>query len=378
MDGPRDAAGAPRRRESLRKRLASRPSRPSVTVATVLGAAASIALLTVLAFALGGSPARARPVAAAAPRPHPSSTPRPAPPAPRQGPLLDPFTGERVKALGPVLAVKIDNIVYARPQTGLRSADIVYVIPVEGGLTRFLAVFSSRIPPVVGPVRSARQSDLDILRQFGRPAFAWSGATPHLVPFIERAPIADLYALLVGGYYRDPNRIAPYNLYASTRQLMSEAPHASKARDIGFRFGALPAGGRAVTSYSVKYPAASYTFRWSATDKRWLTWIDGAPAEATEGGQLGGSTVIIQYTQISTSRFLEYGGRPPYARSVGSGQAVILRNGRAYAARWSRPALADGTTYTLPDGKRMLFAPGQVWVVLAPDNHASYVNAAAV
>jgi len=335
---------------------------------------AAITVLAVTACTSGAATAPAR--TAATPKPSPT---RPgAAPAPAKGPLLDPFTGEPVKALGPVLAVKIDNIVYARPQTGLQSADLIYVIPVEGGLTRFMAVYSSHIPPAVGPVRSARQSDLDLLAQFGRPAFAWSGATPHLVPFIERAPIVDLYALQVGGYYRDSDRVAPYNLYANARQLMAEAKGASKAEDIGFRFGALPAGGKGAASYSVKYPAASYTFRWSAKDKRWLAWIDGAPAMATEGGQLGGSTVIIQYTQISTSRFLEYGGRPPYAKSTGSGTAVVLRDGKEYTVHWSRPTLADGTTYTLPDGKRMLFAPGQVWVVLAPDNHASYVNAAKV
>ena len=72
-----------------------------------------------------------------------------------------------------------------------------------------MAVFSSRVPTAVGPVRSARQSDLDLLRQFGRPAFAWSGATPHLVPFIERALIVDLYALQVDGYYRISSRVAP-------------------------------------------------------------------------------------------------------------------------------------------------------------------------
>jgi hypothetical protein len=241
---------------------------------------------------------------------------------------------------------------------------------------------------VIGPVRSARQSDLDLLRQFGRPAFAWSGATPHLVPFIERAPVVDLYALQVGGYYRSQSRVAPYNLFANAKQLLAEAHGASKARDIGFRFGAMPANTgpagavpaatKGAASYSVKYPAASYTFRWSARDKRWLTWIDGAPAMATEGGQLGGRTVIIQYTQISTSRFEEYGGRPPYAKSTGSGRAVILRDGREYTVRWSRPTLNGGTTYTLPNGQRMLFAPGQVWVVLAPDSHASYVNAGKV
>ena len=288
----------------------------------------------------------------------PPSMPSPLPVVHHATGLYSPFTGEPVNGLRPVLAVKIDNIVQARPQTGLQSADLMYVIPVEGGLTRFMAVYSSHVPPVIGPVRSARQSDLDILRQFGRPAFAWSGATPHLVPFIERAPVADLYA--------------------NPRTLLGEARHASKARDIGFRFGPLPAGGRVVRSWTVQYPAATITFRWSGKAKRWLVWMDGAPGRAAEGGQLGGRTVIIQYTRIATSRFEEYGGRPPYAISVGSGTAIILRDGRAYQVHWSWPTLNSGTTFTLPDGKRMLFARGQVWIVYAPDNHASYRNAGAV
>jgi len=344
---------------------------------SVAGCVAVVAALAIIVAVLPSSPAPAKSVPAAKLQPIVRIAPS-KPKPPKKGPLLDPFTGEPVKSLGRVLAVKIDNIVYARPQTGLGSADIIYVIPVEGGLTRFMAVFSSHLPPVVGPVRSARESDLYLLKQFGTPAFAWSGATPHLVPFIERARIVDLYDALVNGYYRDPNRIAPYNLYANTATLMRQAPKASKARDIGFRFGALPPGGTAPKEYTVKYPAATFTFRWSAKDERWLAWIDGAPGMTTDSGQLGGSTVIIQYTQIKTSRFEEYGGRPPLAESTGSGRAVILRDGRAYTVHWSRPNANGGTTYTLPDGKRMLFAPGQVWVVLAPENHASYVNAAAV
>jgi hypothetical protein len=122
-----------------------------------------------------------------------------------------------VRSLNRVLAVKIDNIAYARPQTGLTHADIVYVLPVEGGLSRFLAVFSSGNPPVVGPVRSAREDDLKLLRQFGRPAFAYSGATARLLPDIHRtARIVDLYAGIAGGYYRDESRIPlqPVRLFA--------------------------------------------------------------------------------------------------------------------------------------------------------------------
>src|SRR6266567_7752065 len=169
--------------------------------------------------------------------------------------LFSPFTGEPAASPGPVLAVKIDNLAPARPQTGLTDADIIYVIPVEGGLSRILAVFSSHFPPVIGPVRSAREDDLELLAQFGRPAFAYSGAQPQLLPVVEKARIADLYAGRVGGYFRDPRRIAPHNLYAHTSQLLAGAPGASTAHDIGFRFGPAPAGGRPVASLTVSYRA---------------------------------------------------------------------------------------------------------------------------
>jgi hypothetical protein len=169
-------------------------------------------------------------------------TPAPSPSPAAQ--LRSPFTGEPVPSLSRVLAVKIDNIVYARPQTGLAHADIVYVLPVEGGLSRFLAIFSSDYPPVIGPVRSAREDDLELLRQFGRPAFAYSGATATLLPYIHRtARIVDLYDGIARGYFRHNSRIAPYNLYAHTRQLIRDAPRASRAHDIGFRFGPPPRGG---------------------------------------------------------------------------------------------------------------------------------------
>jgi hypothetical protein len=279
--------------------------------------------------------------------------------------LFSPFTGEPVSALGPMLAVKIDNLAQARPQTGLTKADVVYILPVEGGLSRILAVFSSHFPPVMGPVRSAREDDLELLRQFGRPAFAYSGAQPQLLPVVEKARTVDLYAGRVGGYFRDPHRVAPHNLYAHTSKLLAEAPGASKAHDIGFRFGSAPSGGRVMASFSVSYPAAAFMFRWSAKDGRWLVWMDGAPAGATEDGHLSAPTVVIQYTKVRTSRFREQGVRPPYAESTGSGTGVVLRGGRAYAIRWSRPDANGGTTFTTTYGQTMSFARGPVWVVLA-------------
>jgi hypothetical protein len=294
----------------------------------------------------------------------PTPTPTPSPTHSVQ--LVSPFTGEPVPALNRVLAVKIDNIVFARPQTGLTHADIIYVLPVEGGLSRFMAIFSSDYPRVIGPVRSAREDDLQLLRQFGRPAFAYSGATAALLPYIHRtARIVNLYAGTARGYYRDYNRIAPYNLYAQTKVLLAQSAHASKARDIGFRFGPPPPGGKVTKSASVSYPAASFRFAWSAAKGRWHVKIDGATAWTTDDGRLRPATVVIQHTTVRTSRFLEYGSRPPYAESVGSGSALVLRDGKAWTVHWSRPRANGGTTFTTASVQRMTFARGQVMIVLA-------------
>jgi len=243
--------------------------RTAVIAATAAATAIVLAVSLVLGLTGGSSPAR--------PSQPPRSSQSPSSP-PTRSPLLSPFTGEPMTAPGPVLAVKIDNIGPARPPTGLTSADIVYILPVEGGLSRILAVFSSRLPPVIGPVRSAREADLELLAQFGRPAFAYSGATSRLLPFVARSQIADLYAGRAGGYFRDPQRLAPHNLYARTRQLVAQAPGASPARDIGFRFGAAPAGGRPGRSRSPTPRRPSRSTGTPPAAAGWCPWTAGQQA----------------------------------------------------------------------------------------------------
>ena len=136
-----------------------------------------------------------------------------------------------------MLAVKIDNIAQARSQTRLSKANIVCVLPVEGGLTRLLAIFSSERPNAVCPVRSVREADLELLAQFGRPGFAYSGAKPKLLPVVAKARIVGLYSGKAHGYFRDAGRPAPNNLYAHTSRLSEQARDASNGGGIGFRFG---------------------------------------------------------------------------------------------------------------------------------------------
>lgn len=265
-----------------------------------------------------------------------------------------------------VLAVKIDNVRAARPQTGIRSADIVYAEQVEGGLSRLMAVFATKLPKDVGPVRSARESDLELLRQFDEPVLAFSGAQGKLMPLINKAPLTpQTPGEVSGAYYRGGGKPAPHNLYLRPKRLISSAPGAD-ALTTGFRYGAAPAGGRAETSRTVRYPAAGFTFTWSASRARWLVSMDGTPTVTTDGKRVAPATVVVQYVTVRPSAFHDFlGNNTPYTETVGSGKAEVLRGGRSYDVNWERAKATEGTEFTTNDGTPVNFAKGQVWVVFA-------------
>ncbi|MGH3940217.1 MAG: DUF3048 domain-containing protein [Pseudonocardiaceae bacterium] len=307
----------------------------------------------------GAGPTALPPPATLPSVPAPPTTTQPAP-AP-----LSPFTGQPGDLSAPVLGVKIDNVSQARPQSGLESADLVYVEPIEGGFSRLLAVFQSQLPPEVGPVRSVRQSDLELLACFGRPALAFSGEAAALRPLIAAAPVLDVSATArPGAYSRNRNRSMPYNLYADPLRLREGG---AAPRDIGFRFGPPPPGGDPTSGTEVRYPATRIGVQWLAAESRWVLELDGAPLTSASGPRPGAATVVLQRVQVQDTDIRDAAGNPsPFAVTVGTGEAVVLRDGLEFPGKWSRSAARDGTTFTLPDGAPLPFAPGPVWVVLVP------------
>jgi hypothetical protein len=289
--------------------------------------------------------------------------------APRHTPAstAPPTPAPSVAAAGSPLAVKIDNVPAARPQTGLDAADVVYAEQVEGGLSRLMAVYATRLPQTVGPVRSARESDLELLRQFHRPTLAFSGAQHKLLPLIDRAPLRpESPDEAPAAYYRGTAKAAPHNLYLHPARLLPSAP-GKTALTTGFSYGPAPSGGTPTATRTVRYPAARFTFTWSGERHRWLVAMDGTPTVTTDGTRVAPATVVVQYVKIRISRYHDVlGNHTPYTVTVGSGKAQVLRDGRSFDASWSRPGATDGTTFTAADGSRMNFAAGQVWVVFAP------------
>jgi hypothetical protein len=272
---------------------------------------------------------------------------------------------------GPVLAVKVDDTNSAHPQIGLEDADVVYIEQVEGGLTRLAAIFSSVIPLRIGPVRSARISDIDILRQFGRVAFAYSGAQKKLLPVIEAAYLQNLGGQSQSStiYTTDPARRPPYAMVLRADLLMARITEKNyqieTAKNVGWIFGDAPKGGKSTESVIMQWPATRYMATWSQVEKRWLLQHNGSPDVADSGKDLGPTTLVIQMVTISPSEYHDkVGGVTPISQTVGSGRGYVLRDGKTFAGLWSRASAEAGTRWTLADGSAINFAPGQVWVAL--------------
>jgi len=287
---------------------------------------------------------------------------------PKQTNVLSGREGEN----GPVLVVKIDDTRSARPQVGLEYADVVYIEQVEGGLTRLAAIFSSVIPPRIGPVRSARISDIELLAQYGHVAFAYSGAQHKLLPVIAAAKLSDVGAMKRGPtfYENDPNRMQPYAMFLNAQTLManevSKATVIDSARNVGWNFSDdLVNPGFEITDVTMHWPAQKYSALWDDASKRWLLSVNSIANLSDSGENLGPTTLVIQLVSITPSEYGDkFGGNTPFSQTVGTGKAYVLRDGIVIQATWNRPDASLPTTWTDTTGAEVKFAPGQVWVAL--------------
>lgn len=295
----------------------------------------------------------------------------------------------------PAIAVKVSNSSAARPQVGLDGADIVIEERVEG-ITRLIAVFHSTSSAPVGPIRSARDSDIDLLAALGRPVFVWGGANEGVAARVAGANVVSFNVDpdAAEDKYRDDTRAAPDDLFIeSTDAFWAKAGDASPARPpipVGTATG-VPTGPSASTSgptttvapsstssttpappatvpgaptpaVSVDYGGTQADFVWDAERQGWARLQDGTPHVVASGAVLAPTNVVLLITPYGTA---PSDPNSPIALTTGTGDATVLIGANAVDATWSRATATD--PYTLTDdvtGEPLILPPGRTWVGL--------------
>lgn len=342
-------------------------------------------LASVTACARGQEPARSG-----------QSDKRPSVSASPSKPVLCPLTGtpgpRGFDVDRPALSVKIENSPEARPQAGLQEADIVYEELAEGGITRFNAIYHCNDASQLGPIRSARLVDADILVEYAPVLFAYAGAAPPVQSKVAATRgITDL-SRASKGYRRESSRPRPHNLFSSTQQLRSlpEAARVRGAPKIGLEFdtssgspspggtlspgaGGSPAagsmtpatGGNEVSfSFGGRTPSR-YTF--DPASGTYLRFHGSEPHRTVSGSQIKVTNVVILKVQVRPGTIRDAAGNlSPDITVIGSGEALVLSGGKSTTGRWNRPGISSKTTLTDASGAPISLKPGNTWIHLVP------------
>ena len=322
----------------------------AAAVAAVL-VAAGIGLAAVIS-GRESDPVTTSSIAAESPTPSPTRTTT----TPQKA--TDPLTGGEVSDHG-VIAAKVENIAAARPQVGLSQADITFIQEVEGAQTRLIAVYHSRFPKQVGPIRSARSTDVQLLPLFGKPGLVYSGANSSVQRKINNASI-----VAIPRSTRDSRRVAPHNVFVNLANV-AKSTKLDEATSIGWTFSeAVPPGSTTKTvkvrvghdTFDFGYSSGRYTVRWNGS-----RYADGDSDAITKADNV----VIMKVRNHPDGNRDVRGALSVQSDTVGKGAVTIYRNGRKIEGRWKRTKASASLHFTDKTGKPITLKPGQTWVALA-------------
>lgn len=290
------------------------------------------------------------------------------------------LTGETIEAGSlsrPALSGKIDNHPSARPQVGLDEADIVFEELVEGGLTRYIAVWHSSLPAEIGPVRSVRPMDPEIVSPFGG-IFAYSGGQVRFIQMMQEAPV---YNAIHGQpdteetFYRTSAKVAPHNVLVKAPELVDQhldlpAPERQFAYAPSVEESTAVVAGSPMTSMNPRFSGfSSPTWEWDGTQGRFLRFqTNGAADSASSGNQIFATNVIVLQVGIDVVEDI------PTTRLVNQGRGWIATGGSIVEINWFKATPESPIILTTDDGEEVLLGAGNTWLQLIP-NDSSDVEA---
>jgi hypothetical protein len=267
----------------------------------------------------------------------------------------------------PALAVKIDNVDCAhRTQVGLNLADIVFEEIVEGRLTRFAAIFHSQSSNPVGPIRSGRSQDVDMLGGLNRPLLAWSGGNPGVNQVISESDLINLSAQgnNGSGYFRSRSCGTPHNLFNTTDGLWAQAPPEAGRPTPLFSYLApdeAPLGADAAFG-QLMVGTRPVRWDWDAASGTYLRSEGGRPHTLADGSRVSTNNVVVLANEYRPTSF---NAISPEAISVGTGLAYVFTGGKVQEGTWTRADRTSPIDLRTPDGAVIALTPGRTWVEMA-------------
>lgn len=307
------------------------------------------------------------------PTPTPTAVPTPTPEPPKGTPC--PLTGvlvedEADQNLRPI-AVMIDNEINARPQSGLLDAELVYEIPVEGNITRYMAIYHHGHTDKIGPVRSARPYFIDKALEFNA-VYVHCGGSPQALQDLASMKVNTLNDLKGSPcFWRSQDRKMPHNLYTSTklmREVMEKNKYNNKTAPEYFKFSEefLNLDGKAVKGISFVY-SKNYIvgYEYDEKDKLFYRTINGSRLKDKESGKDIPTTNII--VEKTTSKVLDKVGRLD-VENLGKNRGYYLTGGKLIELEWSKSDRSAKTIYKDLMGNEITFNKGVTWIQVVPDN----------
>lgn len=275
----------------------------------------------------------------------------------------------------PALAVKIPNNSKAMPQTGLNEADIVYEEIINDRITRFAAVFHSQGSEPVGPIRSGRAQDIDLLSNLNGPLYAWSGGNDGVTRLVRASTFIDLDGRYTSGYYRRDGRGgAPHNLFSSTEALWSHTPdeYTTPVPVFPYLLPGEEISGDPGTSVAVTLDSVDVLWGWDPNRGSYFRWQEGDPHMTELTGQASTENVVIMFVDYVSG---VVDSRSPEAQTVGTGRVIVLSEGIAREGIWTRPDKYSAWEFYTDESRltRIPLTPGRTWVELPRDDPANVV-----
>jgi hypothetical protein len=308
-----------------------------------------------------------------APAPSPPPDPKPAVAWPLTG--LDATTASATELARPAISVKIENTEAARPPTNLHHADVVFEENVEYGISRLIAVYQSDYPEQVGPIRSMRPMDRNIIGSYGGP-LVFSGAQRRFINQAADSGIT-LIAQDVGsyGFFRTSDKPAPHNLHGYLADFAEQAegavaPAAQWAFAYPGEMASAAVNGKPTSVIDIRFSSYSHPhWKWSEKNQLWMRYEYDDPHKTDDGTQLSATNVVIIWVTVQETGATNQGMSVPETLVAGkSGKGWAATGGKRIAIEWSKAGQFDPFVIVDGNGDAVSLAPGQTWWELVPTN----------